>query len=156
MHAPQWTYGWFVTSPFVTPAASALPWEDRALMTDAVWQPGYVRPRAFGAPWETVILLAQESPRVGVWINVPVEVRRPGRSSYAPHATLRCNAQATGANATDIGSYVYQLALLLRDGNTLTGGAGIPLGAPIYVEHSNEVRVEARVCYRSTSSTPTR
>lgn len=91
--APQWTFGWYVTAPFTTPAASALPWEDRALMTDAVWQPGYVRPRAFGAPWETVILLAQESPPVGVWINVPVEVRRPGlrRAHAMPPcaATLR-------------------------------------------------------------------
>lgn len=67
--------GWYVTAPFSSPEASALAWDERSLLTDAIWGlPGYVRPRAFGAPWETVILLAQESQGTGVWINVPVEV----------------------------------------------------------------------------------
>lgn len=87
-------------------------WADRTLPSDALWgTPGVPRPRAFGAPWESVVLLAQAA-RVGVWVNVPVQ-------------------------ATD--DYVTQLALLLRDGNAVTGGAGVPAGLPVYVEHANEV-----------------
>lgn len=36
-------------------------------------------------------------------------------------------------------TYVYQLALLLRDGNEFTGGVGLKPNLNIYVEHSNEV-----------------
>jgi hypothetical protein len=98
-------------------------------MTDALWLPGYVRPKVFGAPWETVVLLTLESAgRQGVWINVPVE--------------------ATGSNVTDDSSYVAQLAALLRDGNEWTGGVGVPAGTPIYVEHSNEVGMPGLACRR--------
>ena len=51
--------------------------------------------------------------------------------------------QATGTNASDSSSYVSQLALLLRDGNSVTGGTGVPRTSVIYIEHSNEVRVHA-------------
>lgn len=88
----------------------ALEWADRTLPTDARWAPAAARPRAFGAPWETVVALAQAA-RVGVWVNIPVQ-------------------------ATD--AYVAALAALLRDGSAATGGAGVPAGLPIYVEHGNE------------------
>ena len=56
----------------------------------------------------------------GVWVNAPVS------------ATVSWPANET--------SYVYEWATLLRDGNAATGNKGIPDGAPIYIEHSNEVR----------------
>lgn len=89
----------------------AVEWADRTLPTDALWIPGSARPRSFGAPWETVVALSQAA-SVGVWVNVP-------------------------AQATD--DYVERLATLLRDGSAATGGAGVPAGLPIYIEHANEV-----------------
>lgn len=35
----------------------------------------YVRQGAFGAPWESVVRLSQQTGGKGVWINVPVQVR---------------------------------------------------------------------------------
>ena len=86
-------------------------WADRTHLTDALWIPGSARPRSFGAPWETVVVLSQAA-SVGVWLNVP-------------------------AQASD--DYVEQLATLLRDGSAATGGVGVPTTLPIYVEHANEV-----------------
>lgn len=110
----QWTFGYYVlnyTSPAQPGLGVALEWADRARLTDAIWQPALSRPKAFGAPWESVVLLSQATAK-GVWINVPVQ-------------------------ASD--DYVAQLAALMRDGSVETGSAGLPAGAPIYLEHGNEV-----------------
>ena len=92
----------------------ALGWADRTRFTDALWLPGLPsNPKAFGAPWEAVVLLGQQAEgRVGVWITIPVQAA---------------------------GDYVEGLVQLLRDGNQFTGGRGLPEGLPIYIEHGNEV-----------------
>ena len=54
-----------------------------------------------------------------IWINIPVS--------------------ASGAKVTDTASYVYQLALLLKNGNAFTGNRGLKPNINIYIEHSNEV-----------------
>ena len=59
--------------------------------------------------------------------------------------------QATGGglnSSFDDGSYISELALLLRDGNEYTGGNGINTGAPIYIEHANEVRIVEHIGIR--------
>ena len=112
----KWTYGWMVTAPFTSPAASALSWADRALMTDSVWQPGYVRPLAFGAPWETVVLLAQESGGGrGVWINVPVQVR-----CGCIFSRQRASCEHTGK--ASFRELMIPFSCLLHYGRRLVGG----------------------------------
>jgi len=94
-------------------------WADRSLPTDAYQGMGTaVRAGATGVSWEYVILLANEANK-DVWINIPVS--------------------ATGSSPTDTTSYIYQLALLLKNGNAFTGNAGLKPGLHIYIEHSNEV-----------------
>lgn len=89
------------------PGHHIIEWADRGLPSDA-W--GGVRPGAHGMPWEYVILLANQVNK-DIWINIPVS--------------------ASGADPADPGSYVYQLAVLLRD--------GLNPNINIYIEHSNEV-----------------
>ena len=60
----------------------------------------------------------------GVWVNLPV--------------SASCSLMPDGSANTS--SYCYQWASLLKNGNAFTNNAGVPAGAPIYVEHSNEVR----------------
>ena len=71
-------------------------------------------------PWEAVVGFSQASGK-GIWVNLPVS--------------------ATLYNPVNTSAYAYQWAALLKAGNAATGGKGVPDGAPIYVEHSNEVWV---------------
>jgi hypothetical protein len=103
----EWTYINFGR----TYSQGLVEWTDRTLLSDSLWQPGYTRNGSFGAPWETVVLLAQETGK-DVWVNVPV---------YASS------------------SYLLEWANLLLSGNAATGGVGVPASARIYVEHGNEV-----------------
>ena len=96
-----------------------LEWTDRCLPSDAQW-PSSVRAGCWGMPWEAVVGFAQASGK-GLWVNLPVS--------------------ATVNNPVNATSYAYQWATLFKAGNAATGGKGVPAGAPIYVEHSNEVWV---------------
>ena len=103
--------GWLDTNHdagyYGDPGHHIIQWADRALETDA-WSG--VRPGARGMPWEYVIILANRLNK-DIWINIPVS--------------------ASGAQPADSSSYIYQLALLLRD--------RLNPGINIYLEHSNEV-----------------
>ena len=115
---------WSGTNSVLFPYPTTIAWAERRAMTDAHWGLGSEpRPKAVGAPWETVVLLSRAAAghdgAMDVWVNVPV--------------------YATGADPADTASYVYQLALLLRDGNAFTGGAGLDPRAVIFVEHANEL-----------------
>lgn len=94
-----------------------LDFNQRCLPTDALI-PNSLRPGCWGIPWEMTIQASQATSR-GIWVNAPVS------------ATVSWPANET--------SYVYEWATLLRDGNAATGNKGVPAGAPIYIEHSNEV-----------------
>ena len=115
--------GWLGTNygagDYGDPGHHIIEWADRALPTDA-WMGGdtALRPGAHGVPWEYIILLANQVNK-DIWINIPVS--------------------ASGAKTTDTASYIYQLALLLRDGNAFTGNRGLSSNLNIYIEHSNEV-----------------
>ena len=110
-----------LTSPSLPPPS--LNFGDRCLPSDAQ-VPNNLRPGCWGIPWEMVIQASQATGK-GVWINAPVS--------------------ATVSWPANTSSYVYEWATLLRDGNAATGNTGIPDGAPIYIEHSNEVRRAAMV-----------
>jgi len=115
--------GWldtnFDSGYYGDPGHHVIEWADRALPTDA-WMGGDnpLRPGAHGVPWEYIILLANQVNK-DIWINIPVS--------------------ASGAKITDTASYVYQLALLLKNGNAFTGNRGLNPNLNIYIEHSNEV-----------------
>jgi len=115
---------WAGTNTVLAPFPATIEWAERRQFTDAHWGAGSApRPKAVGAPWETVVLLSQAAAghdgALDVWVNVPV--------------------YATGADPADAGSYVYNLALLLRDGNAHTGGRGLDARAVVFVEHANEL-----------------
>lgn len=115
--------GWLGTNynagSYSDPGHHIIEWADRALPTDA-WMGSDtpLRAGAHGIPWEYIILLANQVNK-DVWINIPVS--------------------ASGAKVTDTSSYVYQLALLLKNGNAFTGNRGLNPNLNIYIEHSNEV-----------------
>ena len=115
---------WSATNTVLQRYPATIEWSERRAMTDAHWGLGDAPKRkAVGAPWETVILLSHSAVghdgAMDVWINVPV--------------------YATGIDPLDTASYVYQLALLLRDGNAFTGGHGLDPRAVLFVEHANEL-----------------
>lgn len=105
------------------PRPADLDFSNRCLPSDAL-VPNSLRAGCWGIPWEEVIQASQATGK-GVWVNAPVS------------ATVSWPANTT--------SYVYEWATLMRDGNAATGGKGVPAGAPIYIEHSNEVRCLAVV-----------
>ena len=110
----QWSYGFWVAG-FVSASAPGVPAIEWA---DRVKPSDALwQPKALGAgaPWESAVRLAQETGK-GLWLTVPIQ-----------------------ASA----SYAQQLALLLRDGSAGTGGAGLPPGTPVYLEHANEVMLNA-------------
>lgn len=96
-----------------------LSWDDRRHGDDALWVDGIPNERTFGAPWESVITLAQQC-KCGSWNAVPVQATGGG-----------------GAARDNSSSYVWQLAALLLNGSTLTRGAGVP--GLLYIQHGNEV-----------------
>ena len=61
-----------------------------------------------------------------IWINIPVSA-----SGCMPYPEPNCEQ--------DTSSYIYQLALLLKNGNDYTGNKGLNDNLKIYIEHSNEV-----------------
>ena len=93
-------------------------WSDRGLPSDASQGNTALHPGAHGNAWEYTILLANQLNK-DAWISIPVE--------------------ATGYNTTDTTSYIYQLALLFKNGDAFTGGVGLKPGLHLYLEHSNEV-----------------
>lgn len=101
------------------PGHHLINWADRSLPSDARQGMGTsFRAGAQGKAWEYVILLANAVNR-DVWINIPIS--------------------ATGSDPSDTSSYIYNLALLLKNGNAFTGNQGLKPGLHIYIEHSNEV-----------------
>ena len=100
-----------------------LSWEHRCLPSDAQ-VPNSLREGCWGLPWEHVVTLSQATGK-GAWVNIPVS------------GTLGLLADGTPNKTT----YAYSWASLLKNGNEATGGKGMPSGAPIYLEHSNEVCV---------------
>jgi fibronectin type 3 domain-containing protein len=96
-------------------------WADRGLPSDATQDTNQsFRAGCIGMAWEYVILLANQINK-DVWINIPVS--------------------ATGASTTDTTSYLYKLAQLFKNGDTVGGTVypGLNPGLHIYIEHSNEV-----------------
>jgi fibronectin type 3 domain-containing protein len=101
-------------------------WADRSLPTDAFQGVGTsIRPGAEGMSWEYIILLANATNK-DIWINIPISATG-GSDPLDP----------TYDTSTD--SYIYQLALLLKNGDAFTGNQGLNPGLHIYIEHSNEV-----------------
>ena len=111
------------SAPASAPPCADLDFSNRCLPSDAL-VPNSLRAGCWGIPWEEVIQASQATGK-GVWINAPVS--------------------ATVSWPANTSSYVYEWATLMRDGNAATGGKGVPDGAPIYIEHSNEVRCLAVV-----------
>ena len=101
-------------------------WDQRPFPNDSVvtgWSD--LRPGKHGWPWEYVILLANEVNK-DIWINIPVSA-----SGCLPYPEPNCEQ--------DTSSYIYQLALLLKNGNEFTDNKGLSNKLKIYIEHSNEV-----------------
>jgi hypothetical protein len=123
------------TLPFyVAGPTPLLAWSQRSLPTDAFQGVGPdiesvypVRAGAWGISWEYVILLANATNK-DIWINVPISATG-GSDPLDP----------TYVASPDTSSYIYNLALLLKNGNAFTGNRGLNPGLHIYIEHSNEV-----------------
>lgn len=123
------------TLPFYVAGPTPLiTWAQRSLPTDAFQGVGPSisstypsRAGAWGLSWEYIILLANAANK-DIWINVPISATG-GSDPLDP----------TYVAAPDTSSYVYNLALLLKNGNEFTGNKGLNSGLHIYVEHSNEV-----------------
>lgn len=101
-------------------------WDQRGLPSDSIqthWTD--LRSGKHGWAWEYVIMLANQVEK-DIWINIPVSA-----SGCLPYPDTGCET------ATD--SYIYQLATLLKNGNSYTGNKGLTNGLKIYIEHSNEV-----------------
>ena len=101
-------------------------WDHRSFVNDST-QKGWsdLRPGKHGWAWEYVLLLANEVNK-DIWINIPVSA-----SGCLPYPEPNCEKDTT--------SYIYQLALLLKNGNDYTGNKGLNNNLKIYIEHSNEV-----------------
>lgn len=107
---------------------SFLAWDQRSFVNDST-QKGWadLRPGKHGWAWEYVILLANEiEVNKDIWINVPVSA-----SGCLPYPEPNCEQ--------DTGSYIHQLALLLKNGSEFTDNKGLKNNLKIYIEHSNEV-----------------
>jgi len=123
------------TLPFYVAGPTPLiTWAQRSLPTDEFQGIGPnisstypSRAGAWGVSWEYIILLANAANK-DIWINVPISATG-GSDPMDP----------TYVAAPDTSSYVYNLALLLKNGNEITGNKGLNSGLHIYVEHSNEV-----------------
>jgi fibronectin type 3 domain-containing protein len=107
-------------------------WSTRSLPTDFYQGVGNnissnpnVNAGAWGISWEYVILLANATNK-DIWINIPISATG-GSDPQDPTYDTSTN------------SYIYQLALLLKNGDAFTGNVGLNPGLHIYIEHSNEV-----------------
>jgi fibronectin type 3 domain-containing protein len=109
-------------------------WSQRSLPTDfyqgvgnSIYSTYPSRSGAWGVSWEYVILLANATNK-DVWINVPINAT--GSSDpYDPNYVA----------SPDTSSYVYNLAMLFKNGDAFTGNKGLNSGLHIYLEDSNEV-----------------
>eukprot|EP00730_Choanoeca_flexa_P017862 TRINITY_DN8644_c0_g1_i1.p1 TRINITY_DN8644_c0_g1~~TRINITY_DN8644_c0_g1_i1.p1 ORF type:complete len:620 (+),score=168.54 TRINITY_DN8644_c0_g1_i1:126-1985(+) len=107
-------------------ACSVFEWKDRALPTYALRSGTLLCKGCVGAhPWEHVLLAANELNK-DIWINIPITASSP-------------YVQGTNTSSDKTKTYVYQLALLFRDGNEYTNYKGLNPKLNIYIEHSNEV-----------------
>jgi hypothetical protein len=120
---------WLVTTTnpyYGTSGTPTITWSTRSLPTDEFQGLGVpIRVGAWGMSWEYILLLANAANK-DIWINIPVNATGspdPLDPTYDPST----------------GSYVYQLALLLKNGNAFTNNVGLNPGLHIYIEHSNEV-----------------
>lgn len=141
--------GWLGTNqnPYIaTTCASAAPacstvntptigWTQRSLPTDFYQGVGAsvstsnpnLNTGGWGISWEYVILLANATNK-DIWVNVPINATGSS-DQYDP----------TYVASPDTTSYVYNLAMLLKNGDAFTGNVGLNPGLHIYIEHSNEV-----------------
>jgi fibronectin type 3 domain-containing protein len=134
------------TNPFnVSGCASAAPvcdpvgtptmgWSQRSLPNDFYQGVGSSihstypnRSGGWGIAWEYVVLLANATNK-DVWINVPINATG-SPDPYDPSYVA----------APDTSSYVYNLAMLFKNGDAFTGNKGLNPGLHIYLEDSNEV-----------------
>jgi fibronectin type 3 domain-containing protein len=105
-----------------------LDWSSRSLPTDVFQGMGpTIRPGAWGVSWEYILLMANAANK-DIWINIP-EPATGGSDPLDP----------TYVASPDTSSYIYNLALLLKNGNAFTGNKGLNPGLHIYLEHGNEV-----------------
>jgi hypothetical protein len=139
--------GWLGTNqnPFVVSgcasAASAcsavntptMGWSQRSLPTDFYQGVGPNltgfpnRAGGWGVSWEYVILLANATNK-DVWVNIPINATGSS-DQYDPNYVA----------SPDTTSYVYNVAMLLKNGDAFTGNKGLNPGLHIYLEDSNEV-----------------
>ncbi len=140
--------GWLGTNqnPFIaTGCASSAPacssvntptigWSQRSLPTDfyqgvgaSIYSSYPSRAGGWGISWEYIILLANAANK-DIWINIPINAT--GSSDpYDPDYVA----------SPDTSSYVYDLAMLLKNGDAFTGNKGLNASLHIYLEDSNEV-----------------
>ncbi|MGA2350388.1 MAG: Ig-like domain repeat protein [Terracidiphilus sp.] len=109
-------------------------WSSRSLPTDFYQGVGTntstnsnINAGAWGLSWEYAILLANAANK-DIWINIPISAT--GGSDPL---------DSTYVSSPDTSSYIYNLALLLKNGDAFTGNVGLNPGLHIYIEHSNEV-----------------
>ncbi|MGD0730582.1 MAG: fibronectin type III domain-containing protein [Terracidiphilus sp.] len=130
--------GWLGTNndpgSYSDPGHHLLPWSSRSLPTDFFQGVGAnlstnanIDAGAWGISWEYVVLLANAANK-DVWLAIPV-------SATGGSDPLEANYVA----APDTSSYLYNLAMFLKNGDAFTGNAGLNPGLHIYLEHSNEV-----------------
>ena len=140
--------GWLGTNqnPYIaTTCASAAPacstvntptigWTQRSLPTDFYQGVGAsvstsnpnLNTGGWGISWEYVILLANATNK-DIWVNVPINATGSS-DQYDP----------TYVASPDTTSYVYNLAMLLKNGDAFTGNVGLNPGLHIYIEHSKK------------------
>eukprot|EP00730_Choanoeca_flexa_P013540 TRINITY_DN5433_c0_g1_i2.p1 TRINITY_DN5433_c0_g1~~TRINITY_DN5433_c0_g1_i2.p1 ORF type:complete len:631 (+),score=162.04 TRINITY_DN5433_c0_g1_i2:274-1893(+) len=105
---------------------SVIEWQDRVLPNYAMrGHTTLCRGCVGGAPWEHVLLAANELKK-DIWINIPITASSP---------TVQGNFTPSDKTKT----YVYELAMLFKEGNEYTNGQGLDPSLNIYIEHSNEV-----------------
>jgi hypothetical protein len=118
------------TAPACTPTMG---WSQRSLPTDFYQGVGPSltgfpnRSGAWGISWEYVILLANATNK-DVWVNLPINATGSS-DQYDPNYVA----------SPDTSSYVYNVAMLLKNGDAFTGNKGLNAGLHIYLEDSNEV-----------------
>jgi fibronectin type 3 domain-containing protein len=118
----DWSNANFNPGYYGDPGHHIFQWADRTLPNDANVQGlgATFRPAAVGIAWEYAVMLANTTGK-DIWITVPVS--------------------ASGSSTTDTTSYIYKLAQLIKNGDTVGGVVypGLNAGLHVYVEHSNEV-----------------
>mmetsp|Transcript_16217 Transcript_16217/g.18048 ORF Transcript_16217/g.18048 Transcript_16217/m.18048 type:complete len:591 (+) Transcript_16217:29-1801(+) len=109
-------------------------WEDRCMPSDAYFPYSSLRPGCHGMPWEDVVGVANTAKK-DIWINIPVTA---SGGCTSDDMSLWKDTDSY-LNAIDKTSYLYKLALFLKNGNEFTNNKGLDSIRNIYIEHSNEV-----------------